>query len=89
MIKNKIFEIIGWFILIIGLLGLFLPILNGLLLITLGLFIVSRFNPKTKNSLTKFLKKLEEKFPKIKKTLKFIRKIFNPKSNNFDYEQKL
>jgi uncharacterized protein len=52
--------IIGWFFIGLGILGLFLPILQGILFIMIGLAILS-----TRSELVKrFLKHLEERYPR-------------------------
>jgi uncharacterized membrane protein YbaN (DUF454 family) len=51
--------IVGWFFIVLGILGLFLPILQGVLFILIGLAILS-----TRSELIKrFLKHLEERYP--------------------------
>jgi uncharacterized membrane protein YbaN (DUF454 family) len=51
--------ILGWFFIIIGILGLFLPILQGILFIMLGLAILS----SRSKSIKRFLKFLERRYP--------------------------
>jgi uncharacterized membrane protein YbaN (DUF454 family) len=69
--------LIGWTFLFLGILGLFLPILQGILFITIGLAILSSRSKKIQG----LLKHLEERYPqhhervviwrgKIKKWLK-------------------
>ena len=51
--------ILGWFFIVLGILGLFLPILQGVLFILIGLAILS-----TRSEIIKrFLKHLEEHYP--------------------------
>jgi uncharacterized membrane protein YbaN (DUF454 family) len=51
--------ILGWFFIVLGILGLFLPILQGVLFILIGLAILS-----TRSEIIKrFLKHLEERYP--------------------------
>jgi uncharacterized membrane protein YbaN (DUF454 family) len=51
--------IVGWFFIVLGILGLFLPILQGVLFILIGLAILS-----TRSEIIKrFLKYLEERYP--------------------------
>jgi uncharacterized membrane protein YbaN (DUF454 family) len=51
--------IIGWFFIGLGIIGLFLPVLQGILFILIGLAILS-----TRSELVKrFLKHLEERYP--------------------------
>ena len=52
--------IVGWLFIGLGILGLFLPILQGILFIMIGLAILS-----TRSELVKrFLKHLEDRYPK-------------------------
>jgi len=51
--------IIGWFFVLFGIIGLFLPILQGILFITIGLAILSSRSELIK----RFLKYLEGRFP--------------------------
>jgi uncharacterized membrane protein YbaN (DUF454 family) len=51
--------IIGWFFIVLGILGLFLPILQGILFILIGLAILS----SRSNLIKRFLKHLEERYP--------------------------
>jgi len=58
-IKKLGLLIIGWFFIFLGILGLFLPILQGILFILIGLAILS-----TRSEIIKrFLKHLEEHYP--------------------------
>jgi len=51
--------IIGWFFIVLGILGLFLPILQGILFILIGLAILS----SRSDTIKRFLKYLEERYP--------------------------
>jgi uncharacterized membrane protein YbaN (DUF454 family) len=51
--------IIGWSFIVLGILGLFLPILQGVLFILIGLAILSSRSEIIK----RFLKHLEERYP--------------------------
>ena len=53
--------ILGWILIILGIAGLFLPILQGVLLIVAGLWVLS-LESKTARRL---LEKLRHKFPRI------------------------
>ena len=52
--------ILGWFFIGLGILGLFLPILQGVLFILIGLAILSSRSELIK----RFLKRLEERYPR-------------------------
>ena len=51
--------IIGWLFIVLGILGLFLPVLQGVLFIMIGLAILSSRSEMIK----RFLKHLEERYP--------------------------
>jgi uncharacterized membrane protein YbaN (DUF454 family) len=58
-IKNLGLLITGWIFIVFGILGLFLPILQGILFILIGLAILSSRSELIK----RFLKHLEERYP--------------------------
>jgi uncharacterized protein len=58
-LKNVVVLIIGWIFIGLGILGLFLPILQGVLFILIGLAILSSRSKLIK----RFLKHLEERYP--------------------------
>ena len=68
--------IIGWSFVVLGILGLFLPILQGILFILIGLAILS----SRSNLIKSFLKHLEERHPRYHERVEIwrekIRKIF-------------
>ncbi len=51
--------IIGWFFIVLGILGLFLPVLQGILFILIGLAILS----SRSETIKRLLKHLEECYP--------------------------
>lgn len=55
--------IIGWFFIVLGILGLFLPILQGILFILIGLAILS----SRSETIKRLLKHLEERYPRYHK----------------------
>jgi uncharacterized membrane protein YbaN (DUF454 family) len=54
----------GWGFIVLGILGLFLPILQGILFLLIGLSLLSNSSPWA----AKLLNKMRERFPKISKT---------------------
>ncbi len=58
-IKSDGMLIVGWFFVLLGIVGLFLPILQGILFIMIGLAILS----SRSELIRRFLKRLEERFP--------------------------
>jgi uncharacterized membrane protein YbaN (DUF454 family) len=59
VIKKIGLLIIGWLFIVLGILGLFLPILQGILFILIGLAILS----SRSETIKRFLKHLEEHYP--------------------------
>lgn len=45
-LKRKLFLVGGWVFLVLGVLGLFLPILQGILFLLLGLILLARAQPR-------------------------------------------
>lgn len=62
-VKRVLILIVGWAFLLLGIAGLFLPILQGVLFILIGLIILSSEYVWAHHLLTK----LRERFPKIGK----------------------
>jgi uncharacterized membrane protein YbaN (DUF454 family) len=58
-IKKLGLLIIGWFFIVLGILGLFLPILQGILFIMIGLAILS----SRSETIKRYLRYLEERYP--------------------------
>jgi uncharacterized membrane protein YbaN (DUF454 family) len=58
--KNTVMLIIGWFFVGLGILGLFLPFLQGILFIMIGLAILSTRSEFVK----RLLKRLEDRYPR-------------------------
>lgn len=56
----------GWVFIVLGFLGLFLPVLQGILFLLIGLYLLSRKSPRAK----KFLRRLQQRFPALTDKLK-------------------
>jgi len=64
---KKIWRVIaGWFFIILGIIGLFLPILQGILFIIIGLLFLAPGNPFIQRLLAKLKKEYHEIFRKLK-----------------------
>ena len=63
-IKRLMIWCLGWFFIILGIIGLFLPILQGILFLLVGLYLLSSTSPWA----ARLLDKLRNRFPKINKT---------------------
>lgn len=72
-------QAVGWFCVVVGVPGLFMPFLQGIILIAIGLIILSATYPKLKDWIEKQFKKGETRSPKlrgfIKKTENVYRKL--------------
>jgi uncharacterized membrane protein YbaN (DUF454 family) len=60
-LKKLMFLIIGWSFLILGIFGLFLPFLQGILFIMIGLAILSSQSKRIRD----LLKKMEKRYPHL------------------------
>jgi uncharacterized membrane protein YbaN (DUF454 family) len=61
---------LGWAFILLGVAGIFLPILQGILFILVGLLIISRHAPWA----ARLLEKLKTRFPKLAKRMERWRK---------------
>jgi uncharacterized membrane protein YbaN (DUF454 family) len=68
-IKKLGLLIIGWFFIVLGILGLFLPFLQGILFILIGLTILS----SRSETIRRFLRHLEERYPQHHKRVEIWR----------------
>ncbi len=64
-LKKLVFLIIGWTFLILGIFGLFLPFLQGILFIMIGLAILSSQSKRIRD----LLKKMEKCYPHLHQRL--------------------
>jgi len=60
-VKNFFLIILGWFFVFFGILGLFLPVLQGILFLLVGLYILSLKSPLAK----RVLAKIRRRFPSL------------------------
>ena len=60
-VKRVAIEIVGWMFILLGIVGLFLPVLQGILFLLIGLFILSTQYEWAR----RLLDKTRERFPKI------------------------
>jgi uncharacterized membrane protein YbaN (DUF454 family) len=63
-LKHVAIHVIGWGFILLGILGLFLPILQGILFLLVGLLILSSVSPWAE----RLLHRLRRRFPKISAT---------------------
>lgn len=61
IIKRILILALGWFFIIFGIIGLFLPVLQGILFLLIGLVILSRASKTVRN----WLEKLKNRYPKF------------------------
>lgn len=60
-VKRYLILSLGWFFVVLGILGLFLPILQGILFLTIGLILLSKESEWAKRQLAQ----LKQKYPKF------------------------
>lgn len=60
-LRRAAVQIVGWAFILLGIVGLVLPVLQGILFILIGLLILSRDSPMAR----RVLHRLRERFPKI------------------------
>ena len=72
---------LGWFFIVLGIAGLFLPVIQGILLLLIGFFILSHESKWAKGILNKIMIRypaINERFDKTKaKNKQLLRKLFN------------
>ncbi len=61
-VKHYLLLALGWVFILLGILGLFLPILQGILFLAIGLIILSRRSPRVRL----FNKKIGHRYPKYR-----------------------
>ncbi|MDN4594857.1 PGPGW domain-containing protein [Polycladomyces subterraneus] len=79
-VKRILLTVGGWFFLFLGVLGLFLPVLQGVLFLLIGLYLLSFTSPWARRLLMKLrarYPKLAERIDRFKKTRK-IQQLFRP-----------
>lgn len=69
-VKKVIILSTGIFFIVLGIIGLFLPVLQGILFIAIGFLFLSFYFPSHRLKLNKYI----EKYPKISKTIEKIEK---------------
>ena len=66
MTFRRVLELaLGWGLILLGVAGIFLPILQGVLFILVGLYIISRHSPWA----AKAFDRLKARFPKLEKRM--------------------
>jgi uncharacterized membrane protein YbaN (DUF454 family) len=73
---NSFLKIAGFILIGIGSIGLFLPFLQGVFLIVLGVYFISRVDKKFEESVIKLFEKGKLKFPKYIKLFERIEEIY-------------
>jgi len=84
--KKTLIHLIGWSFILLGIVGLFLPILQGILFLLIGLLVLSKESVIAKNLLHRIEKRYPDQYRKmheyneqLKKTaLNYFKRIFGP-----------
>jgi uncharacterized protein len=63
-LKHAAIHVAGWFFILLGIVGLVLPILQGILFILVGLFLLSSVSPRAE----RLLDRIRKRFPRISNT---------------------
>jgi uncharacterized membrane protein YbaN (DUF454 family) len=63
--KRWLILVIGWFFIFLGILGLFLPILQGVLFLAIGSYLLSLESPWVRHKMLQF----QRRYPKLGATL--------------------
>ena len=69
---DSILKIIGFILIVIGSMGLFLPFIQGVFFIVLGIYFISRVDKKFEESVLKLLEKGKTKYPKYSKSRNYL-----------------
>ena len=69
-------QILGWVCLFFGIIGLFLPFFQGVVLILIGIILLSASYPKLKIWIEKEFTKRESRNPKVNKFLKKVEGVY-------------
>lgn len=75
-IRKLLEQILGWSCLMVGILGLFLPFLQGVLLILMGVIFLSATYPSLKVWIEKEFAKIETRHSKARPVLRAIEKVY-------------
>jgi uncharacterized protein len=63
-LKRAAIHVTGWFFILVGIIGLVLPVLQGILFILVGLFLLSSVSPRAE----RLLRRIRKRFPRISNT---------------------
>ncbi|MCR4441517.1 MAG: PGPGW domain-containing protein [Peptococcaceae bacterium] len=69
-LKDIVLMALGWFFLLLGVVGLFLPVLQGILFIIIGLYFLSKKSRWAKNLLFRF----KSRYPAVYERLKELKR---------------
>ena len=76
IVKRVLVYIIGWAFLLLGLVGLFLPILQGVLFILIGLLILSKESKMARALLVRFQQRYPKQYRKMHEFKERLKKRF-------------
>jgi hypothetical protein len=80
-------QVLGWFCVVAGILGLLLPFFQGLLLIAIGLVILSAVYPKLQFFIQEKFKQAENWNPKIAGFVKNLEKVYRKVVSAFEVKK--
>lgn len=67
--KNIVLTVLGWAFIIVGAISVFLPFLQGVLFIIIGLYLLSIGSPKAREQLNVWYRAFKVRFPRASFTL--------------------
>ncbi len=65
LVKKTLILVIGWAFVLLGIAGLFLPFLQGILFILIGLLVLSKESPFARSLLLRFEKRFPDQYQKM------------------------
>lgn len=72
--KNVVITVLAWAFIIVGAMGVFLPFLQGILFIIIGLYLLSIGSPKARERIRVSYATFKVRFPRVALTLEKLEK---------------
>lgn len=72
--KNAVITVLAWAFIMVGVMSLFLPLLQGVLFIVVGLYLLSFGSPKAREKIRVSYAAFKARFPRVALTLEKLEK---------------
>jgi len=72
--RDIVLTVLGWAFIALGVVSLFLPFLQGVLFIAIGLYLLSKGSPKTRERMRVSYAAFKVRFPRVGRTLEKLEK---------------